>query len=337
MKIAYFYITKQGRILAERLQKERPGTLFGKEDLKENMKMAFQEYDGLVCIMAAGIVVRILAPLFVHKKSDPAVVVMDARGKYAVSLLSGHLGGANQLARELAEISKGEAVITTATDVEGTFAVDIFAREEQLMIENIDAVKYLSAALLDGRKIRLQTPYDYPALCREEIVSYPADGEGPVLVIDEKIYQLEENHILYLRPKNLHVGIGCKYGMAGEKIIEAVQKVFEKYQYSPLSIAQIATIPKKAGEKGVREAADYFKVPICTVLPQEIAELDFDKLKIKQSDFVKKTIGVPSVSTASAYIASGGGTILIDKEIFPGITVSIARNRQENKKNIKKV
>lgn len=105
MNTAYFYLTDEGRKLAHKLATAHPGDIYNKENFKENLRAGFGKYDSLVCIMATGIVVRILAPLIVHKTSDPAVVVLDQKGKHAISLLSGHLGGANDLAREMAAIS----------------------------------------------------------------------------------------------------------------------------------------------------------------------------------------------------------------------------------------
>lgn len=128
MNTAYFYLTDEGGKLAHKLAAAHPGDIYNKENFKENLRAGFGKYDSLVCIMATGIVVRILAPLIVHKTSDPAVVVLDQKGKHAISLLSGHLGGANDLAREMASISGGEAVITTATDVAGELSFDTFAK-----------------------------------------------------------------------------------------------------------------------------------------------------------------------------------------------------------------
>ena len=134
MSTAYFYLTGEGEQLARRLAASHPGALYNKENFKANLQEAFHKYDYLVCIMATGIVVRILAPLIVHKTSDPGVVVLDQKGRYAISLLSGHLGGANDLAREMAAISGGEAVITTATDVAGELSFDTFAKNHHMAI-----------------------------------------------------------------------------------------------------------------------------------------------------------------------------------------------------------
>lgn len=327
MKIAYFSITKQGKLLAERLNEQLPGTLFGKEDLKENLKKAFSEYDGLVCIMAAGIVVRILAPLFVHKQKDPAVVIMDSRGEYAVSLLSGHLGGGNELARRAAEISGGQAVITTATDVEGTFAVDLFAKKNKMKIENIDQLKYISMALLESNSVQLLDTCRNFEIPEGRVHAYEETCPDPVVVISDRLIRLSQKHCLYLRPRSLWIGIGCKEGVPGDKIVSAVENTLRKYELSELSICGISTIPKKKSEPGIIETALHFDVELRAISTERINQLDFEQLKIKQSSFVEHTVGSPSVSTASAYLASGCGEILVDKEIFSGITVSVVRKK----------
>ena len=157
MNTAYFYLTDEGGKLAHKLAAAHPGDIYNKENFKENLRAGFGKYDSLVCIMATGIVVRILAPLIVHKTSDPAVVVLDQKGKHAISLLSGHLGGANDLAREMAAISGGEAVITTATDVAGELSFDTFAKKYDMAIENIGQLKHISGALLAGKKVNVFT------------------------------------------------------------------------------------------------------------------------------------------------------------------------------------
>lgn len=331
MKIAYFAITEQGQRLVKILNQHLPGIVFGKENLKNNMQKAFLEYDGLVCVMATGIVVRILAPLFVHKQQDPAIVVMDSRGNYAISLLSGHLGGANELASEMARISGGQAVITTATDVENTFAFDLFAKKYQMPIGNIDQLKYISAALLENRKVQMLTSYSFAEFHCNFIKEYDRTCPDPVVVIDEKIHNLPQDHVLYLYPQTLWVGIGCKAGVPSDKIEQAIVRTFAKYNFSENSIAGFATIPKKAKEQGIIRAAKKYRKKLRIIDTEQIKKLDLKRLGIRQSDFVQNTVGVPSVSTATAFIASGCGKILVDKEIHSGITISIVKENLSKK------
>lgn len=323
-KIAYFYLTEQGEGLAKKLSSQVDGTLFGKEDFKKNMVEAFKNYDGLVCIMAAGIVVRTLAPCLVHKASDPAVIVMDQKGRHAISLLSGHLGGANELAKKLADVSGGQPVITTATDVEEKISFDVFAKKNHLAIENIQDLKYISNQVVEGRPVDVITDRDYP-IFNSQIRKVDQPGDYPVVVIDEKLKLDTDQPVLYLRPRTIAVGVGCKRDMDGNAIREALQTVLLEENISPLSVKSIATIGLKAEEKGIKELANTYQVPLVIVEDEKIAALDFDQLGIAQSGFVKTTTGLPSVSTACAYLTSENKEIIRDKVKFKGITIALAK------------
>ncbi len=369
MSAAYFYLTGEGEALARRLAAAHPGDLYGKENFKAQLKNAFGRYEELICIMATGIVVRILAPLIVHKTSDPAVVVLDQRGQYAISLLSGHLGGANDLAREMAFLCGGEAVITTATDVAGELSFDTFAKKRQMAIENIGQLKYISGALLDKKPIRVITDGRYPELIQAaaegkmelcSVKEYESEGrmqwsgpeccpsgkkirDGkqssedfgekkflPTVVIHEG-YTLPGAYpapVLYLRPRTICAGIGCKRGMDGGSIEAALRTTLKKEGLHPLSVKCISTIPLKADEDGILTTANHLGVPVEIVPTEDIDALDIDSLGIQTSDFVAGKTGVLSVSTASAYLASGKGTILKDKEKYKGITIALCKTKE---------
>lgn len=323
-KIAYFYLTEQGEALAKKLSLVVKGDLFGKEDFRKNMTEAFQKYDGLVCIMATGIVVRTLAPCLVHKTSDPAVIVMDQKGNYVISLLSGHLGGANELTGKLAGITGGEAVITTATDVEKKISFDVFAKKNNLAIENIEDLKYISNQVVEGRPVDVITGKDYP-IFNSQIRKVTESGKNPMVVIDEKLRLETDVPVLYLRPRTIAVGVGCKRGMDGTLIEDALKSVLEEEHISPLSIKSIATIGLKAEEPGIHQLAEHYGVPLLIVEDERIAALDFEQLGIAQSGFVKTTTGLPSVSTACAYLTSENRQIIRDKVKFKGITIALAK------------
>lgn len=383
MNTAYFYLTDEGGRLAHKLAAAHPGDIYNKENFKENLREGFQKYDSLVCIMATGIVVRILAPLIVHKTSDPAVVVLDQKGKHAISLLSGHLGGANDLAREMAAISGGEAVITTATDVAGELSFDTFAKKYDMAIENIGQLKYISGALLSGKKVNVFTDKNveklYPELIEEQkrgsihifslsefckvyknnitatenIKSDTAEGTAiPAVVIDEG-FALDTNStvqsekivdisvaekevsatmtsvsmipVLYLRPRTICAGIGCKRNMEQKPIEEALLQTLKEEGIHPLALKCIATIPLKSDEPGIIGTAENLHVPLKIIPTEEIEALDISKLGIATSEFVASQTGVLSVSTACSYIASEQGVILRDKAKYKGITIALSR------------
>lgn len=395
MNTAYFYLTDEGEKLAHKLAAAHPGDIYNKENFKENLRAGFSKYDSLVCIMATGIVVRILAPLIVHKTSDPAVVVLDQKGKHAISLLSGHLGGANDLAREMAAISGGEAVITTATDVAGELSFDTFAKKYDMAIENIGQLKHISGALLSGKKVNVFTDKNveelYPELTEEQkrgmIDIFPLsdnidniESEIPAVVINEgfslneyfiaKPKSFPDNipastssvgsnsasanfvsanlestnsispdtisivsahtvshpaHILYLRPRTICAGIGCKRNMEQKPIEEALLQTLKEEGIHPLSLKYIATIPLKSDEPGIIGTAANLNVPLQIIPTEEIEKLDISQLGIATSEFVASQTGVLSVSTACSYLASGKGTILRDKAKYKGITIALSK------------
>lgn len=356
MSTAYFYLTGEGEQLARRLAASHPGDLYNKENFKANLQEAFHKYDYLVCIMATGIVVRILAPLIVHKTSDPGVVVLDQKGRYAISLLSGHLGGANDLAREMAAISGGEAVITTATDVAGELSFDTFAKKHHMAIENIGQLKHISGTLLDGRAIRVITDGKYEELTggtpaatghNSGSTGHGTAGKIQILTVKEANFTGEANlptvvidegftfpsappfPVLYLRPRTICAGIGCKRHMDAASIEKALLTTLKKEGISPLALKCISTIPLKASEPGIIATAEHLGVPVEIISTADIEALDIQTLGIQTSNFVAEQTGVLSVSTASAYLASGKGRILRDKVKYKGITVALCQGEVE--------
>ena len=347
MNTAYFYLTDEGGKLAHKLAAAHPGDIYNKENFKENLRAGFGRYDSLVCIMATGIVVRILAPLIVHKTSDPAVVVLDQKGEYAISLLSGHLGGANDLAREMAAISGGEAVITTATDVAGELSFDTFAKKYDMAIENIGQLKHISGALLSGKKVNVFTDKNaaelYPELAAEQkrgmiailplsefFKTYTIESNIPAVVIDERLFVSNSTvpqaaPVLYLRPRTICAGIGCKRNMEQKPIEEALLQTLKEEGLHPLSLKCIATIPLKSDEPGIIGTAANLNVPLQIIPTEEIENLDISQLDIQTSEFVASQTGVLSVSTACSYLASGKGTILRDKAKYKGITIALSK------------
>ena len=347
MNTAYFYLTDEGGRLAHKLAAAHPGDIYNKENFKENLRTGFGRYDSLICIMATGIVVRILAPLIVHKTSDPAVVVLDQKGKYAISLLSGHLGGANDLAREMAAISGGEAVITTATDVAGELSFDTFAKKHDMAIENIGQLKHISGALLSEKKVNVFTDKNaaelYPELAKEQkrgmiailplsefFKTYTIKSNIPAVVIDERLFVSNSTvpqaaPVLYLRPRTICAGIGCKRNMEQKPIEEALLQTLKEEGIHPLSLKCIATIPLKSDEPGIIGTAANLNVPLQIIPTEEIENLDISQLGIQTSEFVASQTGVLSVSTACSYLASSKGTILRDKAKYKGITIALSK------------
>jgi len=267
-------LTPQGAALARRLCRDLPGArcwlprgqagddpgVNAFDHLAQVFQEACQQGENLVCIMAAGIVVRSIAPYLQGKDVDPGVVVVDEVGKFAVSLLSGHLGGANDLARQVAQILGGAPVITTATDVQGLPALDSLAAARGLAIENLAAVRQAHMALLSGRKVRLVDPDGYLAdlikknpglFISENDLDAALTGEGPGVYVGfrERVWP---PGWLILRPRNLVAGMGCHQGTPAQEILSFIQQTFRQERLSLASLKALATIEAKKEEPGLR-------------------------------------------------------------------------------------
>lgn len=321
MKIGYFALTEQGFELVHRLNKRWPGGIFPKADLKQHIEEAWGQSDALVFVMAAGIVVRYIAPLLRGKDKDPAVIVMDIRGQWVISLLSGHLGGANELAVQLAAVTGGHPIVTTATDVEGIVAFDEVAKRNQLLIENLSALKYVSGRLLDKKEVK---------------------------VVIDPFYEVDGEKTLCLRPQTLVLGVGCKKGMSPERMIEAFYSFAEEYLTDVRCIRAVATVDVKAGERAILSLAEKLEIPLMIISRKMIGKLDFHTVPggpLEFSPFVEKNLGVGSVAEASAYLAARsmaggeyktgryivpkeGARLSIKKQKYEGITFAVAEMKQ---------
>jgi cobalt-precorrin 5A hydrolase len=219
------------KLSAKRIQTKTFGALF------DALSEQFRRYDRHVFIMATGIVVRMIAPLIQSKVEDPAVVVIDDQGNHAISLLSGHLGGANALAAEVAELIRAQPVITTATDVNQVVAIDVLAKEKHLNIENPQAIKIVNMALLKGEPIGLHDPF---GLMEDSIDAIPWSdeiltqqsgsperrrGEDSIsrVFIDDVTIDLPPE-VLVLRPPTLIAGMGCNRNTPMEELKHLLER-----------------------------------------------------------------------------------------------------------------
>lgn len=289
----------------------------------------FNEYRALVFIMACGIVVRAIAPYMKDKCSDPAVVVLDEAGRYCISLLSGHLGGANKLAAEIAGMTGGIPVITTATDVNGVVAFDVLAAENDCSIENLEALKYISSRLVNGGKIGLCSDIPLVGNMPGNIIlkgDREFEGMEHLVVIGNKTdVPVAGKTILYLRPKNLLLGIGCRRGTAKEQIEAAVNDFFLKNGKSMLSLKAIATVDLKKDEHGLLE--------YCRDRKLRLEIIDRDSIKAVEdeytaSSFVKDTTGVSSIAEPCAVLAGRNAKLLCKKTLYKGITLALAEEEK---------
>ncbi len=299
------------------------------DDLGAVFARAFAEGCPLVCIMAAGIVVRHIAPLLQGKDRDPAVVVVDEGGRFAISLLSGHLGGANALARQVAAALGGTPVITTATDVQGIPALDVLAAQAGLIIENLGGVKEVSMALLSGQPVRLVDPEarlqaslaDYEHLFQGErdLDAALAGTPRPTVYVgwEERPWPVGW---LRLRPQNLIAGVGCHRGTPAEDIVDFLQTIFWQAGLSLLSLKALATVAAKKDEPGLREAARRLNVELLWFTAEELQDIPVPHPSWQAA----RHVGTKSVSEAAA-LKAGPGTLLVPKRKSANITVAVAR------------
>ncbi len=278
------------------------------------IEKVWSEHNVLVFIMAAGIVVRTIAPLIKDKKIDPAVVVLDEKGKFAISLLSGHMGGANRLAKKIADSLGGQAVITTASDVNERPALDLWALERDLYVEDWERVKRLSARIVNGEKIRVFVG-DFPYLLPEEFSRSPTPEDAQI-IITNRVFPFPA---LYLRPRDLVVGLGCNRGTRAEEIEDVVKDVFGEWGFSPNSIRNVATVDKKKDEAGLLSFAERHGLNIEFFSTEKI-----NRVKgINGSEASMRAIGAQAVAEPAA-ILSARSSLLIPKQKRGNVTLAVA-------------
>ncbi len=280
----------------------------------------FSRSDALIFVGACGIAVRSIAPFIGHKTTDPAVVVVDERGRFAISLLSGHIGGGNELAQTAAQIVGAQPVVTTATDLAQVFAVDIFAKKNGCHISDMKYAKEISARLLEGEKAGFFSDFPWEGTLPQGLVECRA---GMELGIGLTVFTKEKcpfSHTLYLIPRVVTVGIGCRKGIAQGAIEAAVKNAAEQAGISLDAIGQAASIDLKKEEPGLIDYLREMDLPFKTFSAEELRAVEG---AFTPSSFVSSVTGVDNVCERSAVLASGGRLIL-RKTAWDGVTVAFA-------------
>lgn len=287
----------------------------------------WNNYTHYIFIMAAGIVVRSIAPLIKHKLEDPAVLVLDEKGQYVISLLAGHFGGANVLAQDIAREIGGQPVITTASDVEGIPALDELARRNCCCLENIRNLKDIAVALIEGKPLALLCTVKIKPEFPDNVKIIDAPAQLPklyqgVIFITEKSVEFTKKEIPYviLRPRNIIIGVGCRKGKNKEDILLAIRQTLQELGLSEKSIQAVATIELKKNEPGLVEAANELGVPLKWVKAQEIQRIEHN---FSCSEFVKKQVGVGAVAEPAAYLTADDPVLVGNKSKFSGITTAV--------------
>ena len=374
MKLAIISFTENGIKLSQTVAKRLSGrkvTLYTKcsrytaEDLKvQRVKESLQvwtaqrmaEGDALLFIGACGIAVRAIAPNLTDKLHDVPVLVMDEEGRYVIPILSGHVGGANELARELADLMDARPVITTATDVQKKFAVDLFAKRNHLEIMNKDGIAKVSAKALVGEQLTIAVRAKniecyHPKFCEvceedfteaenqllREASMHKQDqevcGVEPPLrlvpyvkdqSVDIVVSEMPDNKnaLIWLRPRRYVVGMGCRKNKASEELLAFYQETLEQAMVEPGEVYALASIEKKKDEPGLLAISERMRIPFFTYTAEELNRVG---ACVHSSEFVKAQVGVDNVCERAAFAGCGvSGWLIYEKHAFDGMTIAIA-------------
>jgi cobalamin biosynthesis protein CbiG len=302
----------------------------------------FSEHAGHIFITATGIAVRAVAPLLRGKSVDPAVLVIDQRGRFVISLLSGHLGGANALAMKAAAVLGAVPVITTATDVECLPALDSLAKAKGLGIADMDAVRTISAALLAGQRVMLHDPENRLGMqgsgwevffLREPDMrlALAAVSRPRVIVTEQALCRPSADTrkiasgrslCLALHPRLLYVGVGCRRGTAGEEIVRRILEALAFSGLPPQAVAALASIDAKRAEGGLADAARSLGLDLCFFNREELARYPVSAPSAK----ALSRFGIQGVCEPAALAAAGrGGRLLVPKKSGGRVSLAIAR------------
>lgn len=332
MKGAIFAFSRQGCHTARRIREAYQDVIwssftmerFGEADFSAITPKCygdcFASSEILVFVGSCGIAVRKIAPYVHDKRTDPAVLCVDELGTFVIPLLSGHIGGANALARKLAESLHATPVITTATDINRKFSVDTWATEHGCAISSMKLAKAVSAAILEG-DIPLKSDFPIVGNLHNGVIPGENGNLGIYLTITDK--EPFEN-TLRLTPKLLHLGIGCRRGTEKEAIANAVEQVFRENGLDFRAVKCAASIDLKQDEEGLLSFCKEQNIPIHFYTAEELTALPGE---FTPSPFVRKVTGVDNVCERSALV--GADNLIVKKTACHGVTVAVAMENWE--------
>ena len=333
MKVSIIAFTDNGMEIAYKLSNSLSEsndvdfTRCGKGALSTWTEEHFSTNDALIFIGAIGIALRAIAPYIKTKTKDPAVVVVDELGQFSIPILSGHIGGANELALQIAEDLGSIPVITTATDINKVFAVDTWAKSQGLHILNPQCIKLVSSKLLKGESVHVKSDYPIQGNLPKNVYLNDLEDSNTgydVIITYKDLENERKNDTLLLVPQIITVGIGCRKDISFEAIESSILNILESENYHVLAINALASIDKKANEKGILEFAKKYDLPFNTYSAEELNSLEGDFTK---SEFVKSVVEVDNVCERSAIMESNGKLIRRkDTCDGAGVTVALAIN-----------
>jgi cobalt-precorrin 5A hydrolase len=345
--LALYAVTAPGLKVAELIAKELdlelhlPLRLADKTTLKSipfdslhtRLAEIFHKRTGHIIIAATGLVVREIAPLIKDKKTDPAVVTLGQDGKFVISLLSGHLGGANDLAKKVALITGGTAVINTATDIAKVPAMEVLARDLNLHIKDFSKLAAVSRDLSEGSKVPLYDPYGFlteallphkelfPKIEEEDAYDIERQNINPSIYVDYRLSPNLPEKALLMAPEALAIGLGCHRGIEYSRVYDFVSDIFAKNQLLLSSVAIVATVELRKDESALIQLAKTLERPFVPYSKEELSKIQSPN----PSETVLRRIGVPSVCEAAAILAAQTGSLLIPKQKGLGVTLAVAK------------
>ena len=315
------------------------------QDFKLNdiTKEVMKTSKGVIFISSTGIAVRAIAPFLEGKDKDPGVVVVDLSAKYAVNILSGHLGGGNELTLKVAQILNIQPVITTATDNLGIIAPDVLAKDNDLVIEDLKKAKYISSLLVDGKIVGIKDDYNMIEISKgyekvkelrenciwithnlkcnnndkfnNDIISNNSKND---LEDNNKDKELNYSKILKLIKKDLVLGIGCRRGTTYEKLWDFINCSLIQYNLDIRAVAVIVSVDVKKDEEGIIKLAEKINCPFKTFGREEIKTVQD---KYDKSEFVLKTLGITGVCEPCVDLS--GAEVIVSKVKHDGMTLAI--------------
>ncbi|MED3759454.1 MULTISPECIES: cobalamin biosynthesis protein [Peribacillus] len=295
----------------------------------------FNEYKGIILIISLGAVVRMIAPILKDKKTDPGVVVIDDKGENVISVLSGHLGGANELTKEVAAALDARAIITTASDVQKTIPVDLFGQRFGWIWDSAEKLTPVSASVVNEEHVAVvqesgeRNWWHYDTALPERIIVYPSIEEAlqakpqAALVVTHRMLKQSEKRILengiVYRPKVIALGIGCNRGTAAAEIEQVITETLAELSFSIKSVKAICTISLKKDEIGLIEVVEKYGWEFVHYEPEELNQAKIEA----PSDTVFKYTGAYGVSEPAVRIYTNAEQLELVKKKSGNVTISV--------------
>ncbi len=323
--VAFVTFTSAAKELKNKIADKLPELLMydqeglGTGDIEGFLREMFRKRIPIVYISAMGICVRHIAAFAKDKLMDSPVIVIDERGQFVIPVLSGHVGGGNKLAREIAAAIGGTAVITTATDVNNIFSIDTFAVSNGYRIVNREEIKRVSSRLLDkaSARVRISGLGDIVIDSSDNEESVKEKIEG--LLIPRTALSIGAD--IELARRKYVLGVGTRRGRTFDEIKDFVERTVP---IDICDIGHVASVDLKSDEQGLIEYANYLRVPFVVYSAEELLKVPGE---FEESSFVKEKLGVGNVCERAACLASNGGEKILAKTKGDGITVAIYEDR----------